>query len=173
MRLFVSVEPPEDVLDAVAALDRSAATAAAGDALRWARREQWHVTLRFLGELAAPEPVVAALAAAPLPRATAVVGPAAATFGRSVLHLPVAGLDALAAAVAAATAGLGGRQGDPPFRGHLTLARARGGRRLPHRVASLVPPLAAEFPVTRAHLVRSHLGPGGPRYERLVAVPLD
>jgi 2'-5' RNA ligase len=116
--------------------------------------------------------VVAALAAAPLPRATAVVGPAAATFGRSVLHLPVAGLDALAAAVAAATAGLGGRKGDPPFRGHLTLARARA-RRLPHGVASLVPPLAAEFPVTRAHLVRSHLGPGGPRYERLAAVPLD
>jgi 2'-5' RNA ligase len=83
--------------------------------------------------------------------AVAQLGPTAATFGRGVLHVPVAGLEALAAVV------------DPsperPFVGHLTVRRGRDVRSwagLPVPPAARVP-----WPVTEVTLVRS----AGGRYE--------
>ena len=128
MRLFVAVRPPDDVLDAVAALARPA-----HPGVRWTTRDQWHVTLRFLGEVGDPEPVAAALAAAPLPAATAALGPRVTALGSGVVCLPVAGLDALAAAVSEATAGWGRPPEHRRFRGHLTLARVDRPRRATRR----------------------------------------
>ncbi|HJV08482.1 MAG TPA: 2'-5' RNA ligase family protein, partial [Acidimicrobiales bacterium] len=99
-RLFVAVWPPDDVLDLVAALERPDVAG-----LRWTRPDQWHVTLRFLGETELA-PVVAALGHVDAPPATATLGPAVGRFGHRVLHVPVAGLDSVASAVVAATAGL-------------------------------------------------------------------
>jgi 2'-5' RNA ligase len=83
-----------------------------------------------------------------------------------VLVVPVAGLDALAAAVVAATAGLGRPPDDRPFRGHLTLARARRGASVRGLAGQLAgDEVAAAFPVREVRLVRSHLGPHGARYE--------
>lgn len=128
MRLFVAVRPPDDVLDAVAALARPA-----HPGVRWTTRDQWHVTLRFLGEVGESEPVAAALAAAPLPAATAALGPRVTALGSGVVCLPVAGLDALAAAVSEATAGWGRPPEHRRFRGHLTLARVDRPRRATRR----------------------------------------
>src|ERR1700674_5370013 len=64
MRLFVAVWLPAPVL---AQLDDLARPEMAG--VRWTTIDQWHVTLRFLGELAAPEPLLETLAGADLPRA--------------------------------------------------------------------------------------------------------
>jgi 2'-5' RNA ligase len=84
-------------------------------------------------------------------------------LGATVLCLPVGGLDALAGAVVAATADLGQPPEDRPFRGHLTVARARrGGLRGLPRLA-----LAARWPVTELTLVASTLGREGARYEVL------
>jgi 2'-5' RNA ligase len=169
VRLFVAVVPPDDVLDAVAALDRPPHAG-----VRWTTRDQWHVTLRFLGDVPDPAPVAAALDSAPLPPATgpaptATVGPEVTTLGRQVLCLPVAGLDDLAATVIAATAGHGRPPEDRPFRAHLTLARARRASLRPLAGA----PLAARFPVAAIRLVRSHLGGrAGPRYEDVHTRPL-
>ncbi|MEA2686121.1 MAG: hypothetical protein QOE93_1316, partial [Actinomycetota bacterium] len=72
-RLFVAVWPPAPLLDAVAALDRPAVPG-----LRWTGREQWHVTLRFLGAVEDVAAVVAGLAVAGLSSfgaVEAVVGP--------------------------------------------------------------------------------------------------
>ena len=121
-RRFVAVWPPEGVLDAVEALHRP--VEAGG---RWTRRDQWHVTLRFLGDVAV-EPVVARL------------GPAVDRLGRGVVQIPVAGLDELADDVVARTADLGRPPEDWPFVGHLTLARIAG--RPPRDV--LGQPIAAE-----------------------------
>ena len=77
-------------MDVVASLPR-----AEHPGVRWTTRAQWHLTLRFLGEVDAPEPVARSLATAPLHRCTAVIGPRVATLGRSVLVVPVAGFDEL------------------------------------------------------------------------------
>ena len=111
-RLFVAVWPPEEVLDRVAALARPEV-----EGLRWTRRDQWHVTLRFLGAIPDPAPVVEALAGLDLPAADAVLGPAVDRFGRRIVHVPVAGLDAVAAGVVGATGGMGRPPEDRPFDG--------------------------------------------------------
>jgi 2'-5' RNA ligase len=167
VRLFVSVQPPDDVLDALAGLARPQVPGA-----RWVGREQWHVTLRFFGEVDDPAPVAAALASAPLRATEAVAGPGAVSKARRVLWLPVAGLDELAAGVAAATEGLGPAQDEGAFQGHLTLARAPRRGRLPVGLAGRVPPFTRRWPVTELRVVRSHLGQGPPRYEDLAVVPL-
>jgi 2'-5' RNA ligase len=59
VRLFVAVWPNEEVTARIAALDRPEVRG-----LRWTTPDQWHVTLRFLGQVEDPEPVVAALAGA-------------------------------------------------------------------------------------------------------------
>jgi 2'-5' RNA ligase len=158
-RLFVAVVPPEGVLDAVAALPRPDA-----DGLRWTTRDQWHVTLRFLGAVRDVDPVVSALAAMPFVRCEAMLGPAIDRFGRRVLHVPVTGLDALAAAVVSATADFGEPPEDRPFTAHLTIARARSRRGVDLRPFAGVP-IAATWAVDEVAVVESHLHPQGARYE--------
>jgi 2'-5' RNA ligase len=155
-RLFVAVWPPDDVLDALAALPR-----VEEPGVRYTTRAQWHVTLRFLGSCAVGD----ALAAFEQVRAepcVVVLGPAVSRLGRDVVVVPVRGLEALAAAVVQATAEVGEPPDPRPFTGHLTVARLR------HRGACRVAgaPIRASFPVEEIALVRSHTGdPGGSRYE--------
>ncbi len=131
MRLFVAVWPPAEVLDAIEALERPRLAG-----LRWTTRDQWHVTLRFFGRIDEVAPVRAALSRVTLPGdpeapgpPVAVAGPATRRLGSSILALPVAGLEGLAASVVAATATLGEPPPGRPFSGHLTLAREGRGRR--------------------------------------------
>lgn len=164
MRLFVAVRPPDAVLDVVGGLRRPER-----DGVRWTTRPQWHVTLRFLGEVDDPAPVVAALEAAPLVRCAATVGPRVAALGRGVVMAPVTGLDALAEGVVAATAPFGRPPEARAFRGHLTLARVRRGP-----VRDLVGEgIDLRFPVEDVRLVRSRPGPGGSRYDDVHVRPLD
>jgi 2'-5' RNA ligase len=164
-RLFVAVWPPPVVLDLVAALPRPAVPG-----IRWTGRQQWHVTLRFLGPVAELDEVASALAGLEAQAAVAQLGPAVDRFGQRVLQVPVGGLDAIAAGVAGVTADLGQPADDRPFRGHMTLARARNGnvdlRPLTgHR-------LDARWTVTEVCLVESRLSPAGARYEVLGRYPL-
>ena len=120
-RLFVAVWPPEEVVARLAALPRPDQPG-----VRWTTRDQWHVTLRFLGE-ADPADAAGRLARAVLEPAAARLGPRVGTLGAEIVAVPVAGLDDLAAAADAVL-------DDPPdrrFRGHVTLARVRRGRRRP------------------------------------------
>ena len=179
-RLFVAVSPPEEVLDRVAALDRPVVTG-----VRWTERAQWHVTLRFLGrvdDVAAAAEALAGVRAAPT---VASLGPAVGRFGQRVLHVPVSGLDAVAAAVVAATAHVG----EPPeeqseeqserspgpagraFAGHLTLARVTGRARVDLR-ALAGQPVEGSWRVEEVRLVESHVSPKGARYETVERVPL-
>jgi RNA 2',3'-cyclic 3'-phosphodiesterase len=169
-RLFVAVWPPQPVLDEVARLERPAVPG-----LRWTGREKWHVTLRFLGGMEDPGPVVDALRAvgaswtAPV---EADVGPAVGRFGNRVLHVPVSGLDDLAARVVDATAGFGRAPEERKFTGHLTLARvAKGARADLRRLAG--PPVGGRWTVDELCLVESHLAPTGARYEVLERFPLS
>lgn len=202
MRVFVAVRPPPP---AVAMLARALAPVERRD-LRWVRPGQWHVTLRFLGDDADPRAVLVALSAALSPppaggvaptHPEARLGPTTGWLaGGTVLQVPVAGLDGLAAAVASALAGLGPADGRP-FRGHLTLARRPGrpGRPGQARQARqgrpdggdipLSPtepgramrppdglPVAARWLVTEVAVVVSQLGTGAPVHREVGRVRL-
>jgi len=161
-RRFVAVWPPDEVLDAVEALHRPVDLGG-----RWTRRDQWHVTLRFLGDVELA-PVVAALEGVGSGPVVARLGPTVERLGRGVLHVPVAGLDELGAEVIARTAALGRPPDDRPFRGHLTLARMAG--RPPKGV--LRQPIEAEWTVDSITVVGSHLGGTAARYETEATIPL-
>jgi RNA 2',3'-cyclic 3'-phosphodiesterase len=165
-RLFVAVWPPEDVLDLLAGLDRVEIRG-----LRWTRRDQWHVTLRFLGGIQDPASAVEALSGLELPATDAVLGPEVDRFGRRVLHVPVGGLDGAAAGVVAATAGLGQPPEDRPFHGHITLARVADRARVDLRPL-IGRAVDAEWRVDAICLVASRLSPAGARYEVLERFPM-
>jgi len=177
MRLFVAVDLPPDVVEKIAALPRPPLRT-----VRWTTPEQWHTTVRFLGEVDAglldePAGLVAALDSVPIllrqrgiGPVEAVLGPVAGWFpGRRVLQIPVEGLDALAAVVVSATAAWG----QPPersFRGHLTLARARGQARGPGSLAGAA--VSARWMVRELVLYSSAAGPSGSRYQVVYRVPV-
>ena len=156
-RLFTAVWPPPAVVDLLAALARPDVPG-----LRWTPPDQWHVTLRFLGAQDL-DAVRAAFREVELPHRAreAVLGPSTGRFGRRILHVPVAGLDDLAAAMRTLP---GDEPDDRPFAGHITLGRARDRRGAD--LSSVVGMgCAASFPVTEVTLVASHLGRGPARYE--------
>jgi RNA 2',3'-cyclic 3'-phosphodiesterase len=165
VRLFVAVWPSHETMNTIAALDRPEVPG-----LRWTTEDQWHVTLRFLGgvddELV--EPLATALPRLPAPEV--VLGPATARLGRSILVVPVAGLDDLAAAVLDATSSLVPEDEPRPFQGHLTLARARRGA-VPASLVGL--PVAGSWRASRVSLVRSETHPAGARYTEVAGVDLE
>jgi len=183
MRLFIAVDPGERFRrDLSSRLDAWRARVS----IAWVRPENMHLTLAFLGEL--PETAPPALQEA-LRAATAGSGPLVLRPGevgafpslRSprvlVLHCDSGGrLERLAAAVRAATDPLlpPGQRDDKPFRSHLTLARIK--RPLsPAEQRELAGMRLGEWeplPIAEVRLVRSVLGPAGPTYTDLCAVPL-
>jgi 2'-5' RNA ligase len=174
LRLFIAVSPPPPLVSQLEALRRPPL-----DWVRWTTREQWHITLRFLGRT--PRGDLPALLdslrraaerreRSGVRRCRAEAGPAVERLGRQILCLPVTGLDRLAAGVEAATAELGEPPERRPYRGHLTLARARGKHRF--RATDEGAPMAATWEVTAIEVLRSHLGAGGSRYESLGSIAL-
>jgi 2'-5' RNA ligase len=159
VRLFVAVTPPDSVLDLIASLPRPA-----HPNVRWTTRGQWHVTLRFLGEVDDPERVVDALEAASLagPRDVG-LGPTVVALGRHVVCVPVSGVDELAAGVVDATRDIGRPPDDRPYAGHLTLARIKQGSARQLAGAAI----EATWHATSLVLMHSHLHPKGARYEAL------
>lgn len=176
MRLFAAVDLPPEAVDLVTALVRPELPS-----IRWTTPEQWHITVRFFGEIPGPEldgsaGLLAALDAVPealkgggVDRVEAAMGPASAWFpGRQVLQVPVDGLDRLAKTVALVT----GAWGSPEqgFRGHFTLARVRARARAPASLAGVS--LVSSWSVPELVLYSSTLGPGGSRYRAIHRVAL-
>jgi 2'-5' RNA ligase len=161
--MFIAVWPTAAVVSLLDGMQRPT-----DPGLRWTSGDQWHVTLRFLGAVGEEERdrLTSAFHGLDLGAVTpveAVLGPATRRFGDRVLYVPVAGLDALAAAVVGATMDIGEPPEDRTFRGHVTLARARG------RGLDLRPlagrSLSARWNVDELSLVVSHTRPDGARYE--------
>lgn len=135
--------------------------------VRFVPPDNWHVTLRFLGDEQS-ERVEAAMHGVSLPAARARVGPGVDVLGRHSVIAPVAGLDDVAAAVVAGTDGLGEVDARSTFTGHITIARVRRGA-IVRNVVGL--PCAAEFEVREVALVESQLRPTGARYQTLATWP--
>lgn len=189
MRLFVGLDLPEPTREGLAAAlaGATALAGAAAPALRPTPPGRWHVTLCFLGEVAAAtlpslRAALDAVAGAPGPRlrldglaAFPRPGAAQVVVARvtGVTGADTAGLARLARSVARAS-----RAGGAPPAGarrrwvpHVTVARSRGG---PVDLTAVLG-LAVEAPAWAAEevlLLRSHLGPS-PRYEVLGRLPLS
>jgi 2'-5' RNA ligase len=172
--MFVAVWPDDLTVRRLSALELGSVPG-----LRTVRPEQWHVTVRFLGEVGDdlfPVLVDALGSAATRVRdpVRCTIGPATAWFGGTrVLQIPATGLDGVAEAVRQATVRTIPDAGQSPFVGHLTVARVRG-RRPEESIRTAVAGVAftAEFAVPRFLLVASALSPTGPRYTTLAHLSL-
>jgi RNA 2',3'-cyclic 3'-phosphodiesterase len=180
-RLFVALELPREVRDALVAW--RAAAVGTGDGLRFVRAADLHVTLCFLGwrEWAQADAIAEACAAA---RGTGGIAlglgePAALPRRRPrvlavSLEDPDGGLSALQARLSAALAAGGWYQPESrPFFAHVTVARAGRGARIPRGalVAASVPEL--RFTGSGVVLFRSRLSRAGARYEAVSSVRLE
>jgi RNA 2',3'-cyclic 3'-phosphodiesterase len=148
--------------------------------LRVVRPEQWHITLRFLGEV--EEDLVPAItdslgtAARTLAGARCEVGPSTAWFGGNrVLQIPARGLDQMASAVRGATIPIVPETSHGGFRfiGHVTVARAQ--RRLVDPAARMDVagiPFISTFDVEYFDLVKSEVTNEGMEYTTLARMPI-
>ncbi len=188
LRLFVALEPPDPVrrrLDALqATLKRLAGPHA--DEVKWVPAQNIHLTLQFLG--AVPEerveaisPALAAAAAVSRPLHLELRGAGGFPNARRprVIWTGVGGelaaLEALVADIGKRLAPLGFPPEERPFSAHLTHGRARDGRGAPGLGGALAGATASEpAPWLASELVlfRSHLAPGGARYEALARFAL-
>jgi RNA 2',3'-cyclic 3'-phosphodiesterase len=179
LRLFVAFDVSTE---AAAAVERAIEpwTAVFPDA-RWVPRENWHVTLKFLGQA---WPRLEGWVREWVGEAAEACGPVSSRLtglgsfpsegrGRVLwagIEDPEGGL-----AHISATLDEGLRPEFPPesrpFSPHLTVARSEPPLRLPPTfVTTALEPVA--FTVDRVVLFRSHLGRPVPRYEPLVTFPL-
>jgi 2'-5' RNA ligase len=178
-RLFVALEVPREVREALVGWRTGALDGAEG--VRPVAREDLHVTLCFLGwrgwedvdAIADVCGVVRGRGAAEL-----CLGEAVALPRRRPRVLAVSLEDAegaLGAAQAALSAALqAGGYYEPeqrPFYGHVTVARAGRGARIP-RNALLAPPPPLRFHASHIVLYCSHLRRGGASYEALARIAL-
>ena len=120
-RLFFAVWPPDEVVEELTALRRKDQRG-----VRFVRPENWHITLRFLGE-AEPGRVIHAMDRWRCAPARVMLGPAVDVLADRMLVIPAAGLDTVADEVTKRTRAIG----EPPrrrFVGHLTIATVQAGR---------------------------------------------
>ena len=188
LRLFVAVELPAHVRSALGASIERLRSRLSGS-YRWVRPEGIHLTLRFLGSVEAErvDELAAALGAAvrtldPFELRLDAAGVFPNARAPSVVWAGLSGgsaaLTRLVGAVGIATAGVGGPAESRPYTPHLTLGRVRDrlGRQdaeaLSAALRGLTYEAAAPFRVEGVSLMRSEIGPGGPRYTRLADAPL-
>lgn len=167
-RAFVAVEAPDDVLDAVEVACSSLELPGA----RRTTRDQWHVTLQFLGNQADVDAVTTALGSLAVSAGATRLGSAGAfpnaRRGR-VLWLGLleggALLEELAAAVGALLTPLGHEPDDRPYHPHLTLARCKVPSDLRTAVAALgSEPVGQAWTVSEIVVFESQLRRSGAEY---------
>lgn len=188
LRLFVALELPADWTEALAGV-RAGLRRRGLERLRWVRPEGIHLTLKFLGNVAAGR--VPELAAA-LGRAGGDCAPfqlslgGLGTFGPAArprvvwagIEGDLGALTRLWRLVEGALQPLGFPRERERFAPHLTLARVPQGfpredaARIGPALATVARPGTAPVEVRELALMRSDLGPGGARYTRLAAVEL-
>jgi RNA 2',3'-cyclic 3'-phosphodiesterase len=177
VRLFVAAWPDDATRRRLGALELELGRS---KGLRFVGPTRWHVTLRFLGEvdqdLVGPAGEALSTAAAAFEGPVECrLGPGTGWFtGVRVLQLPATGLDGLADAVRAATVPLVPEPaGEPPFNGHLTLARSKGRRLSVAALGEMANiPFEGAFRVPAVDLVVSEASPQGHVYSTVVRAPL-
>ena len=180
LRAFVALSLEPAARDALTRAGKDLRNETWAEEVRWVRPGSLHLTLRFLGDIAATgvDGLLEALAermrgvesfsctlsglalfpSAARPRVVA---------AQVTLERRLAGL---AAAVEQAVVAAGYPADTRQFRAHVTLGRFRRGKRRGLEIAANLPPVAVD--VNDVVLFRSTLGPGGARYTELGRVSL-
>lgn len=187
-RLFVALAVPDDVKAKLEAAQADLRRVLPDRNARWARREQFHLTLRFLGDVEATR--VEAL--------TEAIRAACSGFG--ALHLraerigcfPERGyprvvwvgvrdeaeqLPRLQQVVQAATEGFTSEPREERFTGHLTLARIKGIKRpeaeaLGKAAVGMADRFFGQWSAYQIELMRSELLPQGAQHSSLASIAL-
>jgi len=183
MRLFVAIDIPDTVREALARLMGELRPLCSG--ARWVRIEGAHLTLKFLGETPADRArgIDAALhraqASGPIDLLFSGLGFFPDPRHPRVLWAGVStnpNLQALAASVAAQLVPLGIARETREFSPHITLARFESPKGLDALRAAVEHAGAAEFgrsSVREFHLFQSVLKRGGAEYTRLATYPVS
>lgn len=182
LRTFFAVEISDGARREAAAVSDRLSAGPGGDAVRWVRPENFHVTLRFLGNThrASVAPLLAAAR-----EATRTIAPFSARLGALggfpehrprvvVLDVePAAPLAALAQALEAAVVTAGFEPVTSAYHPHVTLGRVKHrADRAPVLHAEDGPADPASFDVVSYALFQSVLAPGGSHYTALERIPL-
>jgi RNA 2',3'-cyclic 3'-phosphodiesterase len=187
-RLFVAVTVPEGVKDAIEKAQAQLRRAAPEGHVRWTRRDQLHVTLRFLGNVEAGRvaPLTEALQGccqqfAPLHMRAEQIGFFPDSRFPRVVWVGVQDaldqLRLLQGAVQTATAAFTTEEAEERFAGHVTLGRVKGLRRPDAETLAGAAARAAEAPfgqwvAKEIEIIRSELSPKGALYTSLAGVAL-
>ena len=154
-RMFLAITPPPEVIDTISDLPTTAQRG-----VRYTKRNQWHITVRFLGECQRHH-ALAALEGLAATASEVTLGPSVELLGARVVMLPVTGLEAVAASVASAFAHVG-ETTDREFAGHLTIARLKGAPlRDPSTVTVLGAPISSTFVASTIDLYKSEVTDAG------------
>ncbi len=190
IRSFIAIELSENILAAIADLQKQLKNQVPKDTVRWVQPEGIHLTLQFLGDVPLPkiEPIAQALvtACAPFRPFSITVGglgcfpnlrrPRVTWVG---VEEPTGTLAALQKAVERALIPLGFTPEKRAFHPHLTLGRTRrqASRDQAQALGTLVSktslPLLGQMEVQWVSLMRSDLRPTGAVYTQLATAPLQ
>jgi 2'-5' RNA ligase len=185
-RAFVAARPPDDILDIIDRAVTRARRAMVGP--RWATRDQWHVTLQFLGAVDDVDAVSAALAAvaseAPFHASLSGAGGFPSAHRARIVWVGAGGSGEwlpLVTAVGSVLAPLGYEVETRPFRPHVTVARLREPAPVLAAVDGLLAGLelaglesgGGSWMVDEVVLLESALAPSGARYTPLTRISLQ
>ena len=195
MRLFVAIPLPAAIRDAVGrsadAIRSEAASVVPASAFKWVRPENYHVTLKFLGDVGESQVahVVDACraAAGAVPSLTLTAGPILLHPHQGSVRLVVAELTGdvrasvtLATRLEEALLPLGFPRERRAFWPHVTIARTRSPLRLNvaerarwKEMAEASRIASAAFSVDSIELIESDLRPGGPVYTVVETLRLE
>lgn len=154
--MFLAVIPPDEVISTIGDLPTRALRG-----VRYTRRQQWHFTIKFLGQTEVAE-AFTALAQLDAPQAEVTLGPKVELLGTRIVMVPATGLEELATATNAAFDGVGEPQEPRDFAGHITIARLKGAPlRDPSVVSVLGAPISTTFTASSIALIKTELEDDG------------
>jgi 2'-5' RNA ligase len=187
IRAFVSIALSPFLLGEIEKWQRQIQSTLPGEGVRWTRREQLHLTLKFFGNVAADQvqELTAALQRAaegirPLRLSLAGLGCFPTGQRPNVIWVGVAGelaeLETLQRRIDDETGAYGSHSEDREFRPHLTVGRVKASPSQARAIGEVVRQTRVgclgDWLVAEVELIQSTLRPQGSIYTRLVTLPL-
>ena len=188
-RLFVAISPPDAVKEEIEKVQREMRQELPGNFMRWTKREQFHLTLKFLGNVAGARVgelsdalcgVCGAFKAMRL-RAERIGFFPDMRYPRVAwawVHDEKDELPKLQQAIETSTRSFTSEGSEKEFTGHVTIARIQGIKRPQAEILSklalgMTERFFGEWTADKIELIRSELSSSGARYTTVAEFPLS